>query len=113
MATADYEGLNNLLKEELPGYFWLRSQLMEPIFHAFYFLQLRIYNILLDRIDPLSRSGYYDLTMDVVRGYEARRGDIAPTIESVEIITKKSLGARKLDMPLSPSETTRPAIYVQ
>ncbi|KAF9431759.1 hypothetical protein BGZ76_011735 [Entomortierella beljakovae] len=93
VATADYEGLNNLLKEELPGYFWLRTQLMEPIFHSFYYLQLRIANILLDRIDPLSRSGYYDLTMDVVGGYEARKGDIAPTLESVEIITKRSVAS--------------------
>ncbi|KAG0205813.1 hypothetical protein BGX33_007727 [Mortierella sp. NVP41] len=91
VATADYEGLNNLLKEELPGYFWLRTQLMEPIFHSFFYLQLRIYNILLDRIDPLSKSGYYDLTMDVLGGYNARKDDITPTLESVEIITKRSV----------------------
>jgi len=84
-----------MLKDEFPGYFWLRTQLMEPIFHTFYFLQLRIYGILLDRIDPLSRSGYYDLTMDVIRGYETRKGDIAPTLESVEMITKRSAGASK------------------
>ncbi|KAF9357048.1 hypothetical protein BGX34_009621 [Mortierella sp. NVP85] len=111
VATADYEGLNAMLKEELPGYFWLRTQLMEPIFHTFYFLQLRIYGILLDRIDPLSRSGYYDLTMDVIRGYEARKGDIAPTLESVEIITKRSAGSphvskygrTSVDEPSAPS----------
>lgn len=95
MATADYEGLNGLLREELPGFFYYRTKLMEPIFHSFYFLQLRIYNILLDRIEPLSRSGYYDLTMDVLRGYEARKQDIAPTVESVELITKKSVTASK------------------
>lgn len=93
VATADYEGLNNALKEELPGYFWLRTQLMEPISHTFYFLQLRIFGILLDRIDPLARSGYYDLTMDIVRGYEARKGDIAPTIESIEVLAKRSVGS--------------------
>lgn len=95
VATADYEGLNNLLKEELPGYFWLRTQLMEPIFHSFFYLQLRIYNILLDRIDPLSKSGYYDLTMDVLQGYEARKNDITPTLESVEIVTKRAVATRK------------------
>ncbi|KAG0303341.1 hypothetical protein BGZ98_006778 [Dissophora globulifera] len=91
VATADYEGLNNLLKEELPGYFWLRTQLVEPIFYSFYYIQSRIHSILLDRIEPLSRSGYYDLTMDVVQGYEARRHDITPTLESVEIITKRAI----------------------
>ncbi|KAG0001864.1 hypothetical protein BGZ80_006062 [Entomortierella chlamydospora] len=91
VATADYEGINSLLKEELPGYFWLRSQLMEPVFYSFFFLQLRIANILLDRMEPLSRSGYYDLSMDIVNGYETRKGDIAPTLESIEIITKRTI----------------------
>ncbi|KAI1298105.1 hypothetical protein EDD11_006877 [Mortierella claussenii] len=108
VATADYEGLNNLLKEELPGYFWLRTQLMEPIFYAFYFLQLRIYNILLDRIDPLSRSGYYDLTMDIVSGYETRKGDITPTLESVEIITKRTINTPYTSKYGRPGHDTSP-----
>ncbi|KAF9586151.1 hypothetical protein BGW38_009236 [Lunasporangiospora selenospora] len=93
VATADYEGLNGLLHEELPGFFYYRTQLMEPIFYSLYYMQTRIYNIMLDRIEPLSRSGYYDLSMDVLQGYEARRADITPTIESVESITKKSVTA--------------------
>ncbi|GJJ71177.1 hypothetical protein EMPS_03527 [Entomortierella parvispora] len=93
VATADYEGLNGLLREELPGFFYYRTQMMEPIFHSLYYLQLQIYNILLERIEPLSRSGYYNLTMDVLSGYEARKPEIAPTIESVELITKRSVTA--------------------
>ncbi|KAG0368255.1 hypothetical protein BGZ54_002349 [Gamsiella multidivaricata] len=108
VATADYEGLNNLLKEELPGYFWLRTQLMEPVFYSFFFLQLRIYNILLDRIDPLSRSGYYDLTMDIIQGYEARKGDIAPTLEGVEIITKRAITTSYASKYGRPSPETSP-----
>lgn len=90
VATADYEGLNGLLKEELPGFFWLRTQLMEPILLSLYYIQARIHAILWDRIDPLSRSGYYDLTMDVLNGYESRKDDINLTLESVEIIKKGS-----------------------
>ncbi|KAF9126695.1 hypothetical protein BGW39_006442 [Mortierella sp. 14UC] len=108
VATADYEGLNNLLKEELPGYFWLRTQLMEPIFHSFFYLQLRIYNILLDRIDPLSKSGYYDLTMDVLQGYEARKDDITPTLESVEIITKRAVATPYASKYGRPAHDTSP-----
>ncbi|KAF9929919.1 hypothetical protein FBU30_001078, partial [Linnemannia zychae] len=108
VATADYEGLNSLLKEELPGYFWLRTQLMEPIFHSFYYLQLRIYNILLDRIDPLAKSGYYDLTMDVLQGYEARKNDINPTLESVEIITKRAVASSYTSKYSRPAHDTSP-----
>ncbi|KAH7046161.1 hypothetical protein BKA57DRAFT_482527 [Linnemannia elongata] len=95
VATADYEGLNGLLREELPGFFYYNTKLMEPIFNSFYFLQLRIYNIMLERITPLANSGYYDLTMDVLQGYEARKQDTAPTVESVENITRKSVTARR------------------
>ncbi|KAF9216655.1 hypothetical protein CPC16_006431 [Podila verticillata] len=108
VATADYEGLNGLLREELPGFFYYRTKLMEPIFHSFYFLQLRIYNILLDRMEPLSRSGYYDLTMDVLRGYEARKQDIAPTVEAVELITKRSVTATYTSKYGRPHQDTSP-----
>ncbi|KAI8594771.1 hypothetical protein EDD21DRAFT_426666, partial [Dissophora ornata] len=93
VATADYEGLNGLLREELPGFFYYKTQLMEPIFHTFYYLQLRIYNIMLDRLGPLSGNGYFDLSRDVVQGYEARKPDTLATVESVEIITKRSAAA--------------------
>ncbi|KAF9157039.1 hypothetical protein BG015_007565 [Linnemannia schmuckeri] len=93
VATADYEGLNGLLREELPGFFYYNTKLMEPIFNSFYFSQLRIYRIMLERITPLANSGYYDLTMDVLQGYEARKQDTVPTIESVENITRKSVTA--------------------
>ncbi|KAG0359558.1 hypothetical protein BG005_000597 [Podila minutissima] len=99
VATADYEGLNGLLKEELPGFFWLRTQLMEPILLSLYYIQARIHAILWDRIDPLSRSGYYDLTMDVLNGYESRKDDINLTLESVEIIKKGSAQTSKYARP--------------
>jgi len=89
------------LREELPGFFYYRTQLIEPIFHSLYYLQLQIYNILLERIEPLSRTGYYNLTMDVLNGYESRKPEIAPTIESVELITKRSVTASKNQLHLS------------
>ncbi|KAF9428524.1 hypothetical protein BGZ94_002064 [Podila epigama] len=108
VATADYEGLNGLLREELPGFFYYRTKLMEPIFHSFFFLQLRIYNIMLDRIDALAKSGYYDLSLDVLRGYEARKHDIAPTVESVELITKRSVTAIPASKPWQAPAAAKP-----
>ncbi|KAF8951980.1 Ubiquitin-conjugating enzyme E2 J1, partial [Entomortierella lignicola] len=93
LATADYEGLNSLLIEELPGFFYYKTQLIEPIFHIFYYLQLRIYSIMLDRMGPISANGYFDLSMDVKQGYEARKQETLATVESVEQITKKSAAA--------------------
>ncbi|KAF8923915.1 hypothetical protein BGZ58_002379 [Dissophora ornata] len=108
VATADYEGLNGLLREELPGFFYYKTQLMEPIFHTFYYLQLRIYNIMLDRLGPLSGNGYFDLSRDVVQGYEARKPDTLATVESVEIITKRSAAATYTSKYGRPSQETSP-----
>ncbi|KAF9940344.1 hypothetical protein BGZ65_007235, partial [Modicella reniformis] len=106
VATADYEGLNSTIREELPGFFYYRKQLMEPIFHSFYFLQLRIHNIMLDRMTPLASSGYYDLTMDVTQGYENRKHDTQPTIDSVEIITKRSAASSQTSKYAKPQHDT-------
>ncbi|KAG0322314.1 hypothetical protein BGZ99_003404 [Dissophora globulifera] len=93
VATADYEGLNGLLREELPGFFYYKNLLMEPIFHTFYYLQLRIYNIMMDRMGPLANNGYFDLTRDVVQGYDVRKPDTLAAVECVENITRKSATA--------------------
>ncbi|KAF9924617.1 hypothetical protein FBU30_005440 [Linnemannia zychae] len=106
VATADYEGLNGLLKEELPGFFYYNAQLIEPIFNTFYYLQLHIYNIMLERITQLANSGYYNLTMNVIQGYEARKQDIAPTVESVENITRRSATANYTSKYARPSYPT-------
>ncbi|KAF9363765.1 hypothetical protein BGX34_003372 [Mortierella sp. NVP85] len=103
VATADYQGLNSLLREELPGFFYYKTQMMEPIFHAFYYLQRRIFNIMLSRLGPLAANGYFDLTMDVKQGYDARKQDTLVTVEAVELITKKSAAATYTSKYARPS----------
>ncbi|KAI8363113.1 hypothetical protein B0O80DRAFT_432756 [Mortierella sp. GBAus27b] len=110
VATADYEGLNSLLREELPGFFYYKTQLMEPIFHMFYFLQLHIYGLMLDRLGPLASNGYFDLTMDVKSGYEARKPDTLVTLESVETITKKSAAATYTSKYARPNQGASPTL---
>ncbi|KAF9112228.1 hypothetical protein BGX27_003783 [Mortierella sp. AM989] len=109
MATADYEGLNGLLREELPGFFYYKTLLMEPIFHIFYYLQLHIYNIMLDRVRPISENGYFDLSMDILQGYEARKPETFATVESVELITKRSAAASGPREGGSPDALAPPA----
>ncbi|KAG9325201.1 hypothetical protein KVV02_002055 [Mortierella alpina] len=109
VATSDYEGLNGLLREELPGFFYYKTQLIEPIFQSFFYLQLHIYNVMLDRMGALAGSGYYDLSKDVVQGYEARKPETEPTVESVEIITKRSVTATYTSKYGRPSHDADPA----
>ncbi|KAG1062891.1 hypothetical protein G6F42_027316 [Rhizopus arrhizus] len=42
-ATQDYEYLNNALKEQLPAFFQMLFQLIQPIFEHMYNLQCKIY----------------------------------------------------------------------
>ncbi|KAF9936296.1 hypothetical protein BGZ67_002465 [Mortierella alpina] len=109
VATSDYEGLNGLLREELPGFFYYKTQLIEPIFQSFFYLQLHIYNVMLDRMGTLAGSGYYDLSKDVMQGYEARKPETEPTVESVEIITKRSVTATYTSKYGRPSHDADPA----
>jgi amphiphysin len=75
IATQDYEYLNGILKEDLPRIIQLRTQLVDPMFQEFYFLQCRIYGMLLARMqEVISTNGLHfeTLTMGVEEGFEAR-----------------------------------------
>jgi amphiphysin len=75
VATQDYEYLNGLLKEELPRILQLKSQLVDPMFQNFYFIQCRIYAMLLARMqEVISTNGAYfqTLNMGVEEGFNER-----------------------------------------
>ncbi|CAO3673868.1 unnamed protein product [Umbelopsis vinacea] len=75
IATQDYEYLNGLLKEELPRILQLKSQVVDPMFQNFYFIQCRIYAMLLARMqEVISTNGAYfqTLNMGIEEGFNER-----------------------------------------
>jgi amphiphysin len=75
IATQDYEYLNEMLKEELPRLLQLRTQLIDPMFESFYFIQCRIYSMLLARLqEVISTNGdhFQTINMGIEEGFNDR-----------------------------------------
>ncbi|KAG2184907.1 hypothetical protein INT43_000820 [Umbelopsis isabellina] len=75
IATQDYEYLNGLLKEELPRLLQLRTQLIDPMFENFYFVQCRIYSMLLARLQEVINTNgdhFETINMGIEEGFNER-----------------------------------------
>jgi len=115
IATSDYENVNNAMKQDLPRFMMLATSFINPLFHSFYYMQLNIYYMILDKINQFSEGKY---TVDVsaaqiVGEYEEKRGDSAAVIEALSItqrfISTSKLVAQHRQTGLAPSPVGRSA----
>ncbi|CAO1638689.1 unnamed protein product [Sympodiomycopsis kandeliae] len=85
--SSDYEYFNNALKEELPVFFEKVKALISPLFHSFYYMQLNVFYLTLDKVQNFS-SGKYDLssnTISVEQRYAEMLSDAAERLEELSI----------------------------
>ncbi|KAI9496146.1 hypothetical protein BDB00DRAFT_882178 [Zychaea mexicana] len=90
-ATQDYEYLNDMLKQELPRFFHMKAQFIEPVFENFYYLQCKIYGMIYARCYELINSNTQHFTtheMSVVDGFEWRRSqrDMRAEVENLDLL---------------------------
>ncbi|PWN20365.1 BAR-domain-containing protein [Microstroma glucosiphilum] len=86
-ATADYEYYNNAMKEELPIFFDKVKALMAPLFHSFYYMQLNVFYLTLDKIQTFA-DGKYDLSNATPESVEQRYADmLTDAAERLEALT--------------------------
>lgn len=87
-AAADYEYYNNALKEELPRFFELASAFMTPLFHSFYYMQLNVFYLTMERLQGFAE-GRYDLSNNSIAvvedTYMAQLTDAAEQLENLSI----------------------------
>lgn len=87
-AAADYEYYNNALKEELPRFFELASAFMTPLFHSFYYMQLNVFYLTMERLQSFAQ-GKYDLTNNSIAvvedTYMSQLTDAAERLENLTI----------------------------
>ena len=87
-AAADYEYYNNALKEELPRFFELASAFMTPLFHSFYYMQLNVFYLTMERLQSFAE-GKYDLSNNSIAvvedSYMAQLTDAAEKLENLTI----------------------------
>ncbi|KAK9895970.1 BAR-domain-containing protein [Cystobasidium minutum MCA 4210] len=53
-ASAEYEHYNNLLQAELPRFFEYATAFISPLFHSFYYMQLNIFYVMLEKLNAFA-----------------------------------------------------------
>lgn len=95
--TEDYHLFNEAMKKELLELFQMEKEFILPLFQSFYYMQLNVFYTLNQKMIAID-IGYFDLTSDIVPGFELKRGDVQQQIESISIVKFKTTGQRR---PLS------------
>ncbi|KAI8390053.1 hypothetical protein BD560DRAFT_379775 [Blakeslea trispora] len=90
-ATQDYEYLNNTLKQQLPVFFNLLFQMMQPIFEHLYNLQNTIFGMIYARCHELITANdqqFVTHAMDIQAGYQWRKQqfDAQAEIENTDLL---------------------------
>ncbi|KAG8926092.1 hypothetical protein FRC00_003263 [Tulasnella sp. 408] len=104
-ATSEYEMFNNALKTDLPRFMQLAAQFIDPLFHSFYYMQLNIFYLMLEKLNYFCEKKYdtAGTTQDVVNTYEQRRGDAREQVEALGIAKKYISTAKQLQASRSAS----------
>jgi amphiphysin len=97
IASNDYEAINAAMKQDLPRFMILTTRFINPLFHSFYYMQLNIFYMILDKINQFAEGKYtVDVSAAQITGeYEEKRGDSAAVIEALSI-TQRFISTSKL-----------------
>jgi amphiphysin len=114
IATNEYDNVNAAMKQDIPRFMTLATRFIDPLFHSFYYMQLNIFYMILEKINQFSEGKYTtDMpTAQIVTDYEEKLSDAAAVIEALSInqrfiSTSKLVRDRALasDRPLAPGTT--------
>lgn len=86
-SVADYEYFNNTLKEELPQFFELAASFVNPLFHSFYYMQLNVMYLTLDRLQSFAR-GRFEVAVpsaQIEQDYQAGLGNTVEMLDNLSI----------------------------
>ncbi|TFK76658.1 BAR-domain-containing protein [Pluteus cervinus] len=99
MATNEYEFINNALKEDLPRFMTMAGQFIDPLFNSFYYMQLNIFYLLLEKMNGFTEEAQVDAAnmsgSQIERDYESKRTDAWQRIEDLNIV-KRIISVSKL-----------------
>lgn len=60
-SSAEYEHYNTLLQTELPRFFEYATAFITPLFHSFYYMQLNIFYVMLEKLNAFAEQIGMDL----------------------------------------------------
>ncbi|KAH8101590.1 BAR-domain-containing protein [Cristinia sonorae] len=90
IATNEYEYINTSLKTELPKFMQMAAQFIDPLFHSFFYMQLNIFYLLLEKLSGFAESRY-DVAVpaaQIEEDYLAKRGDAMQRLEELNIVKR-------------------------
>lgn len=90
-ATQDYDYLNNALKRDLPHFFTLKAQFIQPVFEQMFYLQCKVYGMIYARCYELLNANeqhFVTQSMEIEQGYQWRKSqfDAQKEIENSDLI---------------------------
>ncbi|KAF8891554.1 hypothetical protein CPB85DRAFT_1332125 [Mucidula mucida] len=99
LATNEYDYINTALKNDLPRFMTLSTQFIDPLFHSFFYMQLNIFYIILEKMNGFAEEAKYDISSipgsQIGEEYENARTDAWSRIEELNI-TKRIISVSKL-----------------
>jgi len=92
IATNEYEYINTVLKQDLPRFMTLATQFIDPLFNSFFYMQLNIYYLILEKMNSFADSAKYDIAnmpgSQIQEIYEEKRTDAWHIIENLNIVKR-------------------------
>ncbi|GJE96828.1 BAR-domain-containing protein [Phanerochaete sordida] len=98
IASNEYDYINTALKTDLPRFMQMATQFIDPLFHSFFYMQLNIFYLLLEKLNAYAESAQYDVSVppaQVAVDYETKRSDAWARIEELNV-TKRIVSTSKL-----------------
>ncbi|KDQ54941.1 hypothetical protein JAAARDRAFT_38056 [Jaapia argillacea MUCL 33604] len=90
VATNEYDYINTALKTDLPRFMVMATQFIDPLFHSFYYMQLNIFYLILEKLNSFAE-GKYDVSVtgaQIAEEYEAKRTDAWQQVEDLNIVKR-------------------------
>lgn len=86
-ASSEYEHYNNLLQDELPRFFEAATKFITPLFHSFYYMQLNIFYVMLEKLSAFAQQAGYNIgePADIEGIYLEKQGDAADRVSGIFI----------------------------
>lgn len=92
LATNEYDYINSALKNDMPRFLTLTTQFIDPLFHSFYYMQLNVYYLMLEKLHSFGDESKYDVASapggQIQADYEEKRTDAWAQIEELGIIKR-------------------------
>ncbi|KAJ7596831.1 hypothetical protein C8J56DRAFT_850516 [Mycena floridula] len=99
VATNEYEYINTALKQDLPRFMTLATQFIDPLFHSFFYMQLNIFYLILEKMNAFAEDAKFDISSipgaQIAATYEEQRTDAWNDIENLHI-TKRIISVSKM-----------------